>query len=116
MVELRLEEHNGAKFYHHYGKRKYNGLTTFGEKKAVINGILDITLMLDSYKFDKELQLTILAPKTDLFKLEIRNDSAWNKTEININIDEIDALIEALQHFKVLLDKQKVLDQWQKCQ
>jgi hypothetical protein len=60
---MKIEEHNGAKFYHHYGKRDYKGVMTFNDKRIIMLGGLDITLVTDSWKYNKEIQLCILSPK-----------------------------------------------------
>jgi len=117
---MKKEVHNGCTFWHHYGKRDYDGLITFGEKKVTINGKLNVVLMIPKFptqhqlgKFPKQLQLGILSPKSNGFKVETRNASPWNVTEININIDEIDGIIKALQQFKNILNPPGDLTQWQ---
>jgi hypothetical protein len=101
MVKLKFEEHNGAKFWKYEGKTN-TGITTFGEKRITINGKFWVCLMLDSYKFKKELQFCSVAEKGK-FNVDSSNGSKWDKTEVHINNiteEQITEIIESLKELR----------------
>ena len=69
------------------------GLVAYGDDRLVIEGVFSLNLV-ESKKFGKQIQFQIFSDK---FRVEKRNKSRWNRTEIYFPISQLPALISLLQ-------------------
>lgn len=103
MIDITEEVNNGV-FYKHFRIKKWlPAIFSYGNKRIKITGYPKISIMMNSYKYGNELQLTLSSPKESIIPLveEERNISNWNTSEINLPIkDGIDLLESVLDFLK----------------
>jgi hypothetical protein len=104
LISLKYREHNGMKFYYWESDVQSHAVSNFGEKKIVTEGKLTASLIF-SNKFDKEVQINILSPKGEITEVT-RNNSAWNRLEINFNPSILKDLRSALDDMQNMVDKE----------
>ena len=91
----KTNEHNGVKYTHFQADKKCNGVSAVDGDKFVINGFPKISITEGSYKYGSELQISIIAPKSEKIK-KVRHPSNWNLLEINMPLEEGIKIITAL--------------------
>jgi hypothetical protein len=82
-IEIFEKEDKGAEFLNIRLKKKIDGLFCVGKKRYVINGFPKLTILKNSRKFGRQVQISICSSKNDNIRVEDRNDSVWNTIEIN---------------------------------
>jgi len=84
---------------------------TLNDKRCLLDGRLSLSALMNSAKFDKELQLQIFSKEP--FSIEARgnNNGTWSRGEIFLRIDQIDDLIKALREAKAYFGIPPVIKQ-----
>ena len=101
------EIYKGANFFNSNFNLDCNGIMAIGDNITIHNGEFSVSLITNSYKYDKEIQFRVLSAKEgNLVQQKKRiKESSWNRTEINIPYNQIDYLIETLLTFKKIVEK-----------
>ena len=104
MIEEFNLEHNGAIYEHFRSSSEAAGVCSFGDERYIYKGKPTFTILTNSYKFNKEIQLGICVPKSAVIKKEKRNNSPWQVIEINMNYEAAKELLTAVSAFLALND------------
>jgi hypothetical protein len=105
MEKLKIE-HNGVNYEHFRSDIVAAGAVSIEDKKFIINGIPKMTITTNSYKYDSELQISLICRKGEAIE-KIRNPSNWNTIEINFPIEEGKAIIEEM-YKRLFPEKQEI--------
>jgi len=76
------KEDNGVEFTSFKTLNSFDAVTCFGDKRLVLNGPFQVSLMKGSYKFGSQVQFKLFCNKSKGFSIEERNSSDFNTVEI----------------------------------
>lgn len=116
MVDIHKTTYKASAFWNYYARSlgEINGTTTMDHSRVIHTGTFKVCLRIEGNDPDMpkgkdwgdEIQFSIFSSKADKkVKFEASNGGAWNTIDINLPVSEIDNLIEALQQFKVIYEK-----------
>ena len=94
MIGKKCFERNGVEYVSYITAKSFDGLACLGAKKLVLNGQVDLVLMKGSYKFGEQIQLKVYAHKDANFVETTRNNSDYNRIEIDIPAETFLTLIK----------------------
>lgn len=81
-MKIKTNEHNGAKYEIVESEKEIEATVCFGDKRIVLQGLLSIEKMSNSYKFGKQIQFVVYGKN---IKVESRAiNKGFNRIEIAI--------------------------------
>lgn len=105
MIEKFKTNHKGVDYTHIRCKKPVAGVACIGDKRTVIQGMPKFSITNGSWKFGKELQISICSPKLARIEEGRNEGSAWNTLEINMPLEIGQQIIDTI---KEELDKDDV--------
>lgn len=107
-MKFHIQKDNGVNYLHFSSISRTNTIVAIENTKITFIGTPEIVIQEGSYRYGKEIQIIAYTPKGTPIKNEKRNNSKWDKVEINLPLKEGKQIVKALYEH-LFKDEQKTI-------